>query len=233
MSAQTAHTTQDHLDIKDIKDNFVVLKNGTICAVLETTAVNFDLLSEIEQDAIIAAFSMLLNSITFPVQVVIRSKKLDIYKYIEKVQRVESKITDPLLRHQAESYRKFVQEVIKRNEVLAKKFYIVIPSGQNIITQKDSNPFDWVFKLLGMHNKRISFSVDSVLKKSSVDIAPRIDHLVKEFGRLGIKSKVLATQELVELFFDIYNPSTVHGQRIRTNIEDYKTAIVNPAIIEE
>ena len=99
MSAQTAHTTQDHLDIKDIKDNFVVLKNGTICAVLETTAVNFDLLSEIEQDAIIAAFSMLLNSITFPVQVVIRSKKLDIYKYIEKRVKVLGACLQPLSVH--------------------------------------------------------------------------------------------------------------------------------------
>ena len=77
-------TTQDHLDIEDIRDNMVILKNGSVCAVLQTTAVNFDLLSEIEQDAIIAAFSMLLNSISFPVQVVVRSKRLDITKYIEK-----------------------------------------------------------------------------------------------------------------------------------------------------
>src|SRR3989337_3819457 len=104
-------TTQDHLDIEDIKNNLVVLKNGGVCAVLQTTAVNFDLLSEIEQDAIIAAFSMLLNSITFPVQVVIRSKRLDITKYIEKVQRVETRLNDPLLKHQAQAYRKFVQEV--------------------------------------------------------------------------------------------------------------------------
>jgi hypothetical protein len=73
-------TTQDHLDIIDVKSNLVVLQNGSIAVPRQ--AVNFNLLSEIEQDAIIAAFSMLLNSITFPVQVVIRSKKLDITKYI-------------------------------------------------------------------------------------------------------------------------------------------------------
>jgi len=103
MSAQVKSTTQEHLDIFDIKDNYVILKNGTVCSVIQTTAVNFDLLSEIEQDAIIAAFSMLLNSITFPMQIVIRSRKLDISKYVDKVRKVEAKITNPLLKHQIES----------------------------------------------------------------------------------------------------------------------------------
>jgi len=136
MAAQNKSTTQEHLDIFDIKDNLTVLKNGTVCAVIQTTAVNFDLLSDIEQDAIIAAFSMLLNSITFPMQVVIRSRKLDISKYIDKVRKVEAKISDPLLKHQAESYRKFVQEVIKVNEVLDKKFYVVVPSKSYVLGQE-------------------------------------------------------------------------------------------------
>lgn len=233
MPALITPTTQEHLDILDIKDNYVILKTGVVCAVLQTTSVNFDLLSEIEQDAIIAAFSMLLNSITFHVQIVLRSKKLDITKYIEKVQRVEQKITDPLLKHQAESYRKFVQDVIRRNEVLDKKFYVVIPSGNAVVGQPGSGPFEWVNKLLGTYNKRVSVNTERALKDGSLDIAPKVDHLTKEFGRLGIKAKQLNTQELVELYFDIYNPSTVQGQRVRFNPADYKTAIVNPAILEE
>lgn len=226
-------TTQDHLDIADIKDNFVILKNGTVCVVIQTTAVNFDLLSEIEQDAIIAAFSMLLNSITFPIQIVIRSRKLDISKYVEKVRKVEMKVTDPLLKHQAEAYRKFVQEVIKVNEVLDKKFYVVIPSGPSRVGEEGAGAFDWFMKLLGTQNKRVSVNVEKVLQDGKIELSPRIDHTIKEFNRIGIKTKQLTTQELVELYFDIYNPSTVYGQRIRTNVEDYKTAIVNPAIIEE
>ncbi|MFZ2664255.1 MAG: hypothetical protein WAX66_02745 [Patescibacteria group bacterium] len=233
MTAQTKSTTQDHLDILDIKDNFVILKNGTVCAVIQTTAVNFDLLSEIEQDAIIAAFSMLLNSITFPIQIVIRSRKLDISKYVDKVRKVESKITDPLLKHQAEAYRKFVQEVIKVNEVLDKKFYVVIASGLSRVGQEGAGAFDWFMKLLGKQNKRVSVNVEKVLRDGIVELSPKVDHITKEFNRIGIKTKQLSTQELVELYFDIYNPSTTHGQRIRTNVDDYKTAIVNPAIIEE
>jgi type IV secretory pathway VirB4 component len=233
MAAQNKFTTQDHLDIQDIKDNYVILKNGIICSVIQTTAVNFDLLSEIEQDAIIAAFSMLLNSITFPIQIVIRSRKLDISKYVDKVRKVESKLTDPLLKHQAEAYRKFVQEVIKVNEVLDKKFYVVVPSGSPIIGLEGSKAFDWAMKLTGSHNKRINVNVERALQSGKIEISPKVDHLIKEFNRIGIKTKQLTTQELVELYFDIYNPSSAHGQRIRTNIDDYKTAIVNPAIIEE
>lgn len=233
MAAQANPTTQEHLDIYDIKDNFVILKNGAVSAVLQTNAVNFDLLSEIEQDAIIAAFSMLLNSITFSVQILIRSKKLDITKYIEKVQRIENKITDPLMKHQAEAYRKFVQDVIRRNEVLDKKFYVVVMSGA-AASEPGTGPFDWFMKLLGTHNKRIDIiNADQLLKTGRTEIEPKIDHVIKEFGRLGIKARQMNTQELVELYFDIYNPTTIHGQRIRTSVDDYKTAIVNPAIIEE
>ena len=232
MSERITNTTQEHLDILDIKDNLVVLKNGIICAVLQTTAVNFDLLSEIEQDAIIAAFSMLLNSITFPIQVVLRSKKLDITKYIEKIQRVESKITDPLMKHQAEAYRKFVQEVIKTNEVLDKKFFVVVPSGATMNLEQ-TGAFDWVSKLFGVQNRRVRVNVDKAIQEASIQLSPKVDHVVKEFSRLGVKSRQLNTQELVELYFDIYNPTNLSGQRIRTNVEDYKTAVVSPAIIEE
>jgi hypothetical protein len=234
MSAQITSTTQEHLDILDIKDDFVILKNGVVSVVLYTTAVNFDLLSEVEQDALISAFSMLLNSVTFPIQVVVRSKKLDISKYVEKVQRIESKITDPLLKGQAQAYRKFVQDVIKQNEVLDKKFFVGRATGaKNVAVEPGSGPFDWVARLMGSQNKRVNVNVDQALSQARAHLLPRSDHVVREFNRLGVKARRLTTQELVELYFDLYNPSSVSGQRIRTNVDDYKAAIVSPAILEE
>lgn len=226
-------TTQQHLDIEDIRDNLVILKNGAVSAVLETTAVNFDLLSEIEQDAMISAFSMLLNSISFPIQIVVRSKKLDISKYLEKVHRVEQKITDPLLKIQAQYYRRFVQEVIEKNDVLDKKFYVVISYGGTGTVQTGRSPFDWVMVLFGLHNRRTDVNVEQSIRKARTDLGPKVDHVASEFNRLGVKTRQLSTQELVELYFDIYNPTSLHGQRIRTSVNDYKTAIVNPAIVEE
>lgn len=233
MSKITA-TTQQHLDIEDIRDNLVILKSGAVVGVLRTTAVNFDLLSEIEQDAIIAAFSMLINSITFPIQIVIRSKRLDISNYLEKVIKQEKKIEDPLLKHQAEAYRKFVQETTVNNEVLDKKFYVAVSTNKIMGGGPGSgNPFEFVAKLIGPKKTSTVVDVQTALREAQVDLEPKLDHIQKEFRRIGINAEQLTTQELVELFFDIYNPSSVHGQRIKTNVADYQTAIVNPAIFEE
>ena len=229
----TTATTQQHLDIEDIRDDMVVLKNGSAAAVLKTTAVNFDLLSEIEQDAIIAAFSMLINSITFPIQIVIRSKKLDISGYLEKVMQVENKIEDPLLKHQAEAYRKFVKETISTNDVLDKKFYIIVSTNRPIDLSGGNNPFEFFIRLFGTHAKRKSVNVEKTMKNARTELEPKLHHIQKEFRRIGVKATQLNTQELVELYFDIYNPSSVHGQRIQTSVEDYQTAIVNPAVFEE
>lgn len=227
-------TTQDHLDIEDIKDDLVVLKNGEVAAVIATTAVNFALLSEMEQDALIGAFSMLLNSISYPIQIVIRSKRIDISNYLTKVVKVEQGLTEPLLKKQAQAYRKFIQELIKVNDVLDKRFYVVVPSGNAQVYQElGSSPFDWVGKLFGVHSKRIQVDVDQAMKRAKPDLLPKIEHLMAEFNRLGIKSRMLNTQELVQLYFETYNPGTAQSQKIKTDIKDYKTAIVEPAIFEE
>src|SRR3989344_249529 len=226
-------TTQEHLDMEDIKDDLVVLKSGDVAAVITTTAVNFALLSEIEQDALIAAFSMLLNSITFPMQVVIRSKRVDISNYLTKVVQTERSLTDPLLKQQAQSYRKYIQEIIKVNDVLDKKFYVVVPSGSAKYQELGSSPFDWIGRLLGMHTKRVKVNVEQALLRAKPDLLPKVEHLIGEFNRLGIKARQLNTQAIVELYFDFYNPATAQSQRVRTSIGDYKTALVEPAILEE
>lgn len=226
-------STQEHLDIEDIKNDYVFLKTGGVTAVIQTTAVNFDLLSEIEQDAMIGAFSMLLNSLTFPIQVMVRSKRLDISKYIDLVYKVEQQQKDPLLKFQCESYRKFVQDLIKTNDVLDKKFYVSIPSAPTTAKELGSSPMDPIWRLFGMHKRKTSVNLEQAEKRAGAELPAKIDHVIKEFNRIGVKSRRLNTQELVELFFEIYNPSSIHGQRIRTGINDYKTAIVQPAILEE
>lgn len=233
MALKIKYTTQDHLDIEDIRNDYVFLKTGGVVAVIQTAAVNFELLSEIEQDAMIGAFAMLLNSLTFPIQVVVRSKKLDISKYIDLVYKVEQQQKDPLLKFQCQSYRKFIQEIIQTNEVLDKKFYVSILSAGTSPKELGASPLDPIWRLFGMHKRASSINLEQAQKRADAELPPKIDHLIKEFNRIGVKSKRLNTQELVELFFDIYNPSSVHGQRIRTSVSDYQTAIVQPAILEE
>jgi type IV secretory pathway VirB4 component len=219
-------STQEHLDILDIRDNVVILKNGNACGVLQTNAVNFDLLSEPEQDALIFAYASLLNSLTFPIQVVIRSKRMDISSYIEKLEVAREAQTNSRLQRQIVRYAEFVKDLIAKNNVLDKRFYIVIPYSELKIGSLAPTQV-----LLG--KKRVSFDKWQVLEKAKTALAPKEDQIVRALSRLGIKTKVLTTQELVELFYDIYNPNSAAEQKVSINVQEYTSPVVQPAIQNE
>jgi len=224
-------STQDHLDMETIKDDMVVLKNGGACAVLQTTSVNFDLLSMREQDAAIGTFSGLLNSLSFPVQIIIRSKKMDITKYIENVKKAEHDQIDAKLKEQTRRYIKFVEELVTKSEALDKNFYVAIPYSPSGSINPISSPFSWIYGLTGGNTKKKQhLDVSYVLKSAKTQLEPKIDHLIKEFSRMNIKAKQMVTEDLVRLFYDIYNPGSARLQKVRREVSDYTTAIVEPKI---
>ena len=121
------NTTQQHLLISDIRDDILILKNGGGALVLQVSAVNFGLLSDREQIAIISSFAQMLNSLSFPIQIVIRSERLNISSYLNLLDVSQKAQTNPLLSQMIGSYRQFIQKTIKENDVLDKKFYLVVP----------------------------------------------------------------------------------------------------------
>jgi len=223
-------TTQDHLDIEDIKDNLLILKNGGAAMVLQTTSVNFDLLSVREQDAAIAAFGSMLNSLSFPMQIVVRSKKMDISKYIENTRKAEKAQQDEKLKEQTKKYIKFVEELVTKNEALDKNFYVAIPYNIKTATP-GSSPFSWIYGLIGIDTKKKTHvDVNGILKAAKVQLEPKRDHLIKEFTRMNIKAKQMLTEDLVDLFYDTYNPGSARFQKIRQTVSDYTTALVEPKL---
>jgi hypothetical protein len=217
-------STQQHLDIYDIDQGMVILKNGSARIVLSCTAVNFDLLSEVEQDAIIAAYSALLNSLSFPIQVVVRSKKMDISFYLDQLKEVEKEQTNKFLKKRIASYRQYVEQLISKNEVLDKSFYVIIPHQEMVLTSPE-NPLKKLFS----RGKTVSFSKSQVLKKARIQLEPKKEHLIKQFNKIGIQTKQLGTQELIELFYDIYNPDLARRQHLR-GAEEYTAPLVRPAV---
>jgi len=225
-------TTQDFIDILDVKNDLVVLKNGKVSAVLQLNSINFELLSAREQDAVISAFAGILNSLNFPIQVVIRSRAMNIEKYLNKLEKIESKISDPLLKSQAKSYRNFINNTIEVNKVLDKKFYLVVPSGYKEYENLGSGPFEFFGRLLGNQNKRPTYvNVDEAIIKAKGDLTPKIDTLVREFEKIHIHCKRLTTEELIKLYYEIYKEGADKTGRLSTNFEDYKTPIVQPATL--
>ena len=217
-------STQQHLDIYDIEQGLVILKNGGARLVLSCTAVNFNLLSEIEQDAIIAAYSALLNSLSFPIQVVIRSKKMDISFYLERLKTVEGEQTNRFLKKRIASYRNYVEQLISKNEVLDKSFYVIIPYQEAILTASE-NPLKKLFS----KQERVVLNKSAVSKKAKVQLEPKKEHLIKQFSKIGVRAKQLNTQELIELFYDIYNPDLARQQHLR-DVEEYTVPLVRPAV---
>lgn len=178
--------TQDHLNIADITDDIIMLKNGDGALVLKTNAVNFGLLSEIEQMSTIAAFAQLLNSLSFSIQILIHSKRLDISSYLHLLDNAQKLQTNPLLFQMMGKYRQFIQSTIKENDVLDKQFYIVI----NVSSLEIG---------LGYTQK-----ADRV-KKIKTMLGPRKDQLIRQLNRVGLKAEQLNSQKLIELFYSIYN----------------------------
>src|SRR3990172_2150030 len=119
-------STQDKIPIAEIIHDIVLFKDGGAALIIESTSLNFGLLNELEQDAVIASYAGLLNSFNFPVQIVVRSQRKDISIYMNFLNEAQSKINNPKLIHIMEDYKNFIAEAIKKKNVLSKKFYIVV-----------------------------------------------------------------------------------------------------------
>lgn len=217
-------STQDHLDIEDIRDDVVLLKNGSATAVLQTTAINFDLLSETEQDSTIFAYAALLNSLTFPLQVFIRTKRMDISNYLFRIQEARARSHNENLAAQIEKYETFITDLVSNNQVLDKRFYVAIPYIGLDLSQVTSN-------IATLFKKR-SKSLDkwALLEKAKVNLEPKVEHLIKQFSRIGVKPVRLNTAELVELFYDLYNPEVAREQKAALGPQEYTTPIVEPSL---
>ncbi len=212
-------TTQKHLPVEDIKNNLVILKNGNVVMILKTSSVNFDLLSEKEQDAMIYAYASLLNSLTFPIQILIRSSLKDVSNYVKRLEEQRVKITDPLLKKQVSSYLEFVQDVVERNNVLAKSFYIILPfyaaeAGLQAAAQT-SVPFPISLLKLNKEPSGLPIEKDKLIKKAESALEPKKEHLKRLFGRLGLAADQLDNKKLIQLFYEIYNQESILADNVQ------------------
>ena len=194
-------STQDHLEIADIRDDLVVLKDGSVSLLVRVSAVNFGLLSEMEQEAIIFAYANLLNSLNFSIQIVIRSQQKDISHYVSLLEKEQERQLNPLIKEQIKKYREFITTTVKENNVLDKKFYIVIPfsSLELGVTQTAGG-------LINLRKKKgLPMPAADILAKAKLSLYPKRDHIMRQLGRLGLRAKQMTTSELIEIFYEIYN----------------------------
>lgn len=193
-------TTQEQSLIADITNDIAIYKDGGAALILESTSLNFALLSEKEQAAVIAAYAAMINSLSFSIQIVVTSQRKDIKNYLNFLELEKAKVTKPLMMKLMQSYIGFITDSVKKKVILGKRFFIVIPlSPFELGVGKSLKTFT---KLTGP----LPYSKNYVIKKAKILLYPRRDHLIRQAGRVGIKLRQLSTNEIVNLFYRTYNP---------------------------
>lgn len=201
-------STQQFIEIEEIKDDLAILRDGSACVVIKVNAVNFGLLSESEQDAMIYAYAGLLNSLSFSVQIVIRSKRKDITGYLNLLKDQENKQLYGPLKEQIKKYRIFVETTVRVNNVLDKKFYIVIPFSPLELGVGHA------MGLLSPKKKGLPYPLSYIMERAKTTLYPKRDHLLRQMTRIGLKAYQLTTAELIQLFYDVYNPGSLGTEGI-------------------
>lgn len=204
-------STQSFIEIEEIKDDIVLMKDYSAATVVEVGAVNFWLLSTEEQSSMIYAYSELLNSLSFPVQILIISKKIDVSTYLDYLEDKITKQSAEILKKRMISYREFIKTVIKRNSVLEKRFFFVVPFSPLEMGISGTNP--------GSMNKEYIFT------RAKTALYPKRDNLLRLIAKIGLNGSILQRQELTELYYNLYNPSAT-GRRLAP-IESYTDVVMS------
>ncbi|OGY78465.1 MAG: hypothetical protein A3B74_02095 [Candidatus Kerfeldbacteria bacterium RIFCSPHIGHO2_02_FULL_42_14] len=204
-------SVQKYIDIYEIKDDVVVLKDGSMRGVLLVSSINFALKSEEEQSAIIQSYVQFLNSLNFPLQIVIQSRRLNIEAYLERLKNIEREQTNELLRIQTADYRKFVGELVEIADIMSKHFYVAIPYSPYHKGEKKGffSRFGEVFSpatVITLQRQKF--------EKYKQELERRVSLVSDGLASMGLTSVMLDTQSLIELYYNTYNPTMYEHQRL-------------------
>lgn len=206
-------STQRFLPIAEIHTDTVFLKNGGIRAVLEAQALNYNLKSETEQKGIIAGYGAFVNTVTFPIQIVVRSVKTDIDAYLDGIRKQAETHENALLKDQTLSYADFVEKIIDVADIMEKKFYIIVPLDHAARKKKTllESFFGWMSSddSTSRANQR-----SHEFMRANAQLQERIELVRAGLSNIGIPSHRLTTKELIVLFYQIYNPITSKLQKL-------------------
>ncbi len=201
-------STEQFVSIETIKDDTVVLKDGSLRAVIMVSGINFDLKSEDEQNLIIGSFQSLLNRLDFSVQFITHSRKLNIDSYLRDMGKRSEKEENPLLKNQTKEYISFISSLVNVANVMSKRFYVVVPYSVLAVEAEET-----ISKLIGFlpFGKGSSANNEANKKKENfesqkIQLKHRVDSVMAGLRSTGVRSIRLETEDLLELYYNLYNP---------------------------
>ncbi|MBI2057866.1 MAG: hypothetical protein HYT63_02695 [Candidatus Yanofskybacteria bacterium] len=198
--------TKQFVDIHDIKDGVVILKNGSLRLILEISSVNFDLKSSDEQTAIVKAFQNFLNSLDFPLQIVVHSRQLDIKNYLVKTQALVDQLDNELLKIQGIEYIRFVKGLTELANIMSKNFYVILPLYVTEAASKKSF-LENIKSAFGTAAQKIKSLEEQDFSIYKSQIEQRAEIIMEGLRGMGLASKVLDKESLIKIFYNLFNPN--------------------------
>lgn len=212
------NSTQNTLQIAEIRDGIVIMNDGSFRSVIMVKSINFDLMSPQEQEAVEYSYQSFLNSLYFPVQIFIRSRKVDLRPYIEKLDKIRTEHDNMLLALLMEDYIGYMAALSEQTNIMDKNFYVVIPFFPSVEVQKAlTQSKNFLGGLGGLFDKSEKHVVinEADLENAKNELRNRVQATLAGLQQTGIQGLPLDTQELIELYYDTYNPDTATRQQLK------------------
>jgi hypothetical protein len=207
--ALNSRATQDFVPIKEIRDGTILLKDGGLRAIVLANSTNLSLKSSDEQIAIIMQFKNFLNTLDFPVQISVQSRRLDIRSYLLSLENRMKVQTEPLLKLQTKEYIDFIREFTESVNIMTKNFFVVVPYTE-VSLKASTNAFGNFFSRKNKNQAKIEAKMDFEEKRSQLE--QRISVVQQGLSSCGIKSAQLDTEQIVEVFYQVFNPGELEGK---------------------
>ncbi|HSW78727.1 MAG TPA: hypothetical protein VLF88_01765 [Candidatus Babeliales bacterium] len=224
------NSTQNTLLISEVRDGIVIMSDGSFRAVVMCKSINFDLMSPQEREAVEFSYQGFLNSLYFPVQIFIRSQKVDLRPYLEKLDKIRGEHDNMLLGLLMEDYIAFLADIAQQTNIMDKKFYVVIkyPDTDQDIRKALKQSTSFFTGLAGLFKPSNPSQVvvdESTLETAKTQLRNRVQAVMQGLAQAGVQSLPLDTEELIELYYDAYNPDTATRQQIK-NFEEVSSPVI-------
>jgi len=212
-------SSQSLISLQQIRKGVIILKSGSLRSVLEVSGINFDLKSEEEQSSVLMSWRNLINNLDFPLQVIAHSRRVNIESYLNFLQEKIGQETNNLLKLQGEDYHTFIKGLVTGNNIMKKKFYVIVPYDPIMIKTKTilSQIAEAYKTLLNLRHQAFSATIplsDESFNQHYQQLMIRQNNIITNLTRMGLQSHPLTTKELIELFFNSYNPEAFERESI-------------------
>ena len=212
-------STQRVIEFDSIKEGVIALKGGSLRQILMVSGVNFDLKSEDEQNVILYSFQSFLNALDFPIQILIHSRKLNIDAYLEMLSGREKQESNELLKNQIAEYQQFIKTLVEGSTIMSKTFFVVVPYEASPISLEKGVKSNIKGLFGGLLGKKATPQTQENFEAMKQQLFQRTDQVINGLRGIGLRAIPLEDQELIELFYNLYNPEKAEKEKLTLNKE--------------